>query len=256
MRLLQFRHSLRSNRIDISYLNFIYKYYSRQDEFRSITIDLNHHRMPDSTTTDTIWFQMAINAMYQLRIYWLPRYLSQISLSPRSKIKHSIIESNSNQIENISPTSSSHHHSNTDSIMNETEFVKYNLGNISYLDYNPQKYILIQSSEEYDTKEINESETHRVDKDSKIISEDISLPPSHRSIEDYATEYNIELFYRILVSDSLAGSPFSEYMSQTIPKIDVIPYQSCIHFITDAEVLLSISSGKFKENILKQFISR
>jgi hypothetical protein len=228
--------------------------------------------MPDSSTSDTIWFQMAINAMHQLRIYWLPRYLSQRSLPPRSKIKYSTNESHPNQIKNvIKPSSeniirtSSNHLSNTDLRIKELKLVKHTLGNISYLDYNPQQYILIQPSLQHDfqqdTEELNEPDiennnTNQIDKDCKIIFENKLSLSSDRSIEDYATNDNIELFYRILISDSLAGSPFFEYISQIIPKTDAIPYQTCIRFITDAEVLLSIPSGKFKERILRQFISR
>ncbi len=266
MRLLQSRHSLRSNRIDISYLNFIYKYYSQQHEFRSITIDLDHPLMPDSSTSDEIWFQMSINAMHQLRVYWIPRYLGQVSSPSRSKIKHSKIELNPKQINNIIKSSSentieksSYHLFYTNSLIKEPKLVKYTLDNISYLDYNPQQYIPIQPSEQHnyqqDTEELN-NDTNQIDNDSKIQFEDTSLPFSDRSIEDYATDANIELFYRILISDLLAGSPFFEYISQTISKIDVIPYQTCIHLITDAEILLSIPSGKFKERILRQFISR
>jgi len=217
--------------------------------------------MPDSSTSDAIWFQMAINAINQLRVYWLPRYLGQRSSPFRSKIKHSIIESNPNKkssSENIIETSSNHL-SNTDSIIKESKLVKFTLDNISYLDYNPRQYILIQPSEQ-DTEELNESDINnninQIDKDCKIEFEMTSSLSSDRSIEDYATDANIELFYHILVSDLLAGSPFFEYISQTIPKTDVIPYQTCIRFITDGEILLSIPSGKFKERILRQFISR
>lgn len=268
MRILQFRHSLRMNRIDISYLNFIHKYYSKHYEYPSIFIDLDYTRMPDSTTTDTIWFQMSANALYQLRHYWLPRYLNQISLSSRSKLKHQIIKSHSNEIhklssENIIPTSTSVH-SNTESIINETELIKHTLGNISYIDYNPQQYIPVQSSsssseeeEEYlDFEEEIDVDTDQVDKDCKIIFEDVSFQYSDQSIEDYATDDNIQLFYRILVSDSLAGSPFLHFILQTIPKTDVIPYKISIHFITDAEILISTPLGQCRERILKQFISQ
>jgi len=227
--------------------------------------------MPDSSTSDEIWFQMAINAMHQLRVYWIPRYLGQVSSPSRSKKKQPIIESHPKQINNIIKSSlentiekSSYHLFYTNSLIKESKLVKYTLDNISYLDYNPQQYIPIQLSKQHnyqqDTEELNQSEinnnTNQIDNDSKIQFEDTSLPFSDRSIEDYATNANIELFYRILISDLLAGSPFFEYISQTISKIDVIPYQTCIHLITDAEILLSIPSGKFKERILRQFISR
>ncbi|CAF3529113.1 unnamed protein product [Adineta steineri] len=210
-----------SNRIDISHLNFIYKYYSQQQEFRSIT--------------DTIWFQMAINAMCQLRTYWLPRYLGQ-----QSKINPSTIQPVLNQIENKSITTLSNHSSHSNSTINEPELIKYTLDNISYLNYNPQQYILIDPSREHDF--LQDIET-----DINVKFENTS---SDRSIEDYATDANLELFYRILVSDMLAGFPFSDYISQTIP------IQNCIRFITDAEILLSIPSGNFQEKILRQFISR
>ncbi len=265
------RRSTQSNRIDISYLNFIDKYYSRKDELHSITADLDNPSMPNSRTSDTIWFQMTINAMHQLRIYWLPRYLSQVSSSPsRMKIKHRKIDPNPNRIESTVKSWSSSENMietsfndlpKTESTNNEVNLVKHTLGNISYIDYNPQQYILIQPSEQddfqQDTEEFNESDnTHRTEKDCKIEFQDTSPSFSDRSIEDFASDANLELFYRILVSDSLAGSPFIEYISQTIPKTDTISYQTCLRFITDAEILLSISSGKFKERILRQFLSR
>ncbi|CAF4175904.1 unnamed protein product [Rotaria sp. Silwood2] len=243
MCLLQSRHSSRSNRIDISYLNFIYKYYSQHHEFRSITIDFDDIRMPDSSTPDSIWFQMAINAMHQLRIYWLPRYISQLSISSQSKKKSSTIESNSKLIENIIKTSSENvivtpinHLSQADSIKNkEPNLVKFTLDNISYLDYNPRQYIQIQPSEQDDFQqnfeELNESnDNNQTDTNSKLKSELPLHSLSDCSIEDYATDINIELFYRILVSDSLAGSPFLEYISQTVPKTDIISLQTSIHY--------------------------
>ncbi|CAF0904478.1 unnamed protein product [Rotaria sordida] len=221
MRLLQLRYSSRSNRIDISYLNFIYKYYSQHHEFRSITIDCGDTRMPDSSTPDSIWFQMAINAMHQLRIYWLPRYLSQLPLSSQLKKKPSTNESNSKPFDNIINTSSENvivtsvnHRSQTNSIINkEPNLVKFTLDNISYLDYNPRQYIHIQSSEQddfqQDFEELNQSNhNNQTDANIKLKFEVPSYALSDRSIEDYATDANIELFYRILVSDSLAGSPF------------------------------------------------
>jgi hypothetical protein len=148
-----------------------------------------------------------------------------------------------------------------ESTNNEVNFVKHTLDNISYIDYNPQQYILIHPSEQDDfqenTEEFDESNnTNEPEKDSKIEFEDISPSFSGRSIEDYASNSNLELFYRILVSDSLAGLPFFEYISQTIPKIDIISYQTCLCFLIDAEILLSISSGKSKERILRQFLLR
>jgi len=204
--------------------------------------------MPDSTTSNTIWFEMAINAMHQLRIYWLPRYLSQLSL----KLKHSTLNQIKNSIKSSS-TADSNHLSHIDPMINESKLVKFTLGNISYLNYNPRQYILTQSSEQH-TEEFNESDNnHQIGTECKMTFE---CPSSNHSIEEYATDDNIELVYRILVSDSLAGSPFLEYISQIIPKPEVIPLQNCIRFITDAEVLLSMPLGNFKERILKQFISR
>jgi hypothetical protein len=219
--------------------------------------------MPDSSTSDTIWFQMAINAMHQLRMYWLPRYLNQLSSSSRLKLKHSTVQSTRNQVKNNIKSSSkttitapSNHLSHTDPMINESKLVKFTLGNISYLNYNPRQYILTQSSEQH-TEEFNESDNdnnnHQIRTECKMTFE---CPSSDHSIEEYSTDANIELVYRILVSDSLAGSPFSEYISQIIPKPEVIQLQTCIRFITDAEVLLSMPVGNFKEKILKQFISR
>ncbi|CAF3398807.1 unnamed protein product [Rotaria sp. Silwood1] len=269
MRLLQSRYSSRSTRIDISYLNFIYKYYSQYHEFHSITNSFGDTRMPDSSTPDSIWFQMAINAMHQLRIYWLPRYLSQLFSSSQLKKKPSTIETNSKPIENIIKTSSdnvivtpNNHLSTIDSKRKkEPNLVKYTLDNISYLDYYPQQYIQIQSSEQDDFQqsfeELSErNDNNQIDTNSKLKFEVPLYSSSDRSIEDYATNVNLELFYRILVSDSLAGSPFLQYISQIVPKTDVISFQTCIHCITDAEIVLSIPSEKFKERILKQFISR
>jgi hypothetical protein len=208
--------------------------------------------MPDSTTSNAIWFQMAINAMHQLRIYWLPRYLSQLSL----KLKHSTLNQIKNNIKSSSKNTIAAHAnplSPTDPMINESKLVKYTLGNISYLNYNPRQYILTQSSEQH-TEEFNESDNnHQIETECKMTFE---CPSSDHSIEEYATDDNIELVYRILVSDSLAGSPFLEYISQIIPKPEVIPLQTCIRFITDAELLLSMPVGNFKERILKQFISR
>ena len=259
MRLLRSRCSSRWNRIDISHLNFVYKYYSQQHKFRSIINNLNNSRMPDSSTSDTIWFQMAINAMQQLRVYWLPRYFHQLSSSYRSKVKHPTIQSNANDLKSPSENiivRSSENHFNTNSMIKEPKLVKFTLGNMSYLDYNPRQYILIRPSEEHDfqqdIEELNDKNNNRIDADSKVTS----FSFSDRSIEDYASDANLELFYRILLSDSLAGSPLFQYISETIPKNDAIPYQTCIHFITDAEVLFSLSSGTFKDRILRQFISR
>jgi hypothetical protein len=267
MRLLRSRCTSRSNRIDISHLNFIHKYSSQQHEFRSIINSFNNSLMPDSNTPDAIWFQIAINAMHKLRIYWLPSYLGQRSSSSRSKTKQSTIESNSNQIENDTKSSrkniilkSSDHFSNTEPVIRQPKFT---LGNMSYIDYNPRQYISIDPSEQHDfqedTEELYESnndKNNQSDIDCKVRFEVTPYPSSDRSIETYATAANIELFYRVLISDFLAGSPFFEYISQRIPKNDVIFYQTCIRFITDAEILFSIPSGKFKDRILKQFISQ
>jgi hypothetical protein len=225
--------------------------------------------MPDSSTPDTIWFQMAINAMQQLRIYWLPRYIGQLPSVPRSKIKHPTMKSNSNQIDgdDIKPLSENiilkDHLPNINSMIKEPKFIKFTLGNMSYIDYNPRQYIPIQPSVQHDFQEDieelnepNKNNNNQSDIDYKISFDVTSFPSSDRSIEDYATDANIELFYRIFISDFLAGYPFFEYISQTIPKNDVIAHQTCIRFITDAEILFSIPSGKFKDQILKQFISR
>jgi len=215
--------------------------------------------MPDSSTSNAIWFQMAINAMHQLRIYWLPRYLNQLSSSSRLKLRHSTLNQIKNNIKSSSKNTIAAHSnrlSHINPMINESKLVKFTLGNISYLNYNPRQYILTQSSEQH-TEEFNESDNdnnnHQIETECKMTFE---CPSSDHSIEEYSTDANIELVYRILVSDSLAGSPFSEYISQIIPKPEVIPLQTCIRFITDAEVLLSMPVGNFKERILKQFISR
>jgi hypothetical protein len=179
------------------------------------------------------------------------------------KLKHSTVQSTRNQVKNNIKSSSkttiaapSNHLSHIDPMINESKLVKFTLGNISYLNYNPRQYILTQSSEQH-TEEFNESDNdnnnHQIRTECKMTFE---CPSSDHSIEEYSTDANIELVYRILVSDSLAGLPFSEYISQIIPKPEVIQLQTCIRFITDAEVLLSMPVGNFKEKILKQFISR
>lgn len=205
MRLLQSRYSPQHSRIDISYLNFIYKYHSRQNEFRSITIDLNNNLIPDATTPDSIWFQMAINAMHQLRLYWIPRYQSQLSPLKQPSSKSNPITLNSRA-------------SKTDKQTNNTD---QPLNNLSKLNFEIPSY-----------------------------------PSSDRSIADYAIDANSELFYHILVSDSMAGSPFLDFILHSVSKPDVIQIQTCIQCITDAEVLLSLPLGKLKKRIVQQFISR
>ena len=270
IRLLQSRYSSRYSRIDISYLNFIFKYYSRYHEFRTIAISHDHSLMPNSTTPDSIWFQMAINAIYQLRMYWLPRYLKQLSLSLQSERNHSKIKLNLNQIKNVDrtlssetsiPTSMNYYLSNSNSKLKESQFIKFTVDNMSYIDYNPQQYIHIQSTEQDDFQQNielfndsnNTNDNHQIENSSKM---NFPLSSSDRSIEEYATDANTELFYRILISDSLAGSPFFDYISQTINQADRIPLQTYIRFMIDAEILLSLPFGEFKQKILKQFISQ
>ncbi|CAF4445404.1 unnamed protein product [Rotaria socialis] len=261
MRLLQSR----PDRIDISYLNFINKYYSRHHEFCSIKVDFGNSPMPDSSTPDSIWFQMAINAMNQLRVYWLSRYLNQLrrsekpptTMESKSKPAEKMIKqpSENNIVTPINRTSEA------DVITEESRLVKVSLENISYVDCKPGQYICVQPSKQHnfqdDFDESNDDNNKQlIDTDSKLKCELPSYSTSDRSIEDYATDANIELFYRILVSDSLAGSPFLEYISQAASKTDTTSLHTCIHCIVDAEILLSIPSGKLKEKILKQFIFR
>ncbi|CAM4805667.1 unnamed protein product [Rotaria magnacalcarata] len=246
MRLLQSR----PNRIDISYLNFINKYYSRHHEFCSIKVDFGNSPMPDSSTPDSTWFQMAINAMNQLRVYWLSRYLNRLH---RSEKPPTTMESKSKPAEKMIKQSTENnivtpinHTSQADVITEESR---------------PGQHICVQPSKQHksqdDVDESNDNNNKQlIDTDSKLKCERPSYSISDRSIEDYATDANIELFYRILVSDSLAGSPFLEYISQTASKTDTISLHTCIHCIVDAEILLSIPSGKLKEKILQQFIFR
>ncbi|CAF1644920.1 unnamed protein product [Rotaria magnacalcarata] len=261
MRLLQSR----PNRIDISYLNFINKYYSRHHEFCSIKVDFGNSPMPDSSTPDSTWFQMAINAMNQLRVYWLSRYLNRLH---RSEKPPTTMESKSKPAEKMIKQSTENnivtpinHTSQADVITEESRLVNVSLENISYVDYRPGQHICVQPSKQHksqdDVDESNDNNNKQlIDTDSKLKCERPSYSISDRSIEDYATDANIELFYRILVSDSLAGSPFLEYISQTASKTDTISLHTCIHCIVDAEILLSIPSGKLKEKILQQFIFR
>ncbi|CAF2115260.1 unnamed protein product [Rotaria magnacalcarata] len=261
MRLLQSR----PNRIDISYLNFINKYYSRHHEFCSIKVDFGNSPMPDSSTPDSTWFQMAINAMNQLRVYWLSRYLNRLH---RSEKPPTTMESKSKPAEKMIKQSTENnivtpinHTSQADVITEESRLVNVSLENISYVDYRPGQYICVQPSKQHksqdDVDESNDNNNKQlIDTDSKLKCERPPYSISDRSIEDYATDANIELFYRILVSDSLAGSPFLEYISQTASKTDTISLHTCIHCIVDAEILLSIPSGKLKEKILQQFIFR
>ncbi|UJR26723.1 hypothetical protein I4U23_008038 [Adineta vaga] len=265
MRVLQSRYSTRFHRIDISHLNFIHKYYSRQQEFRSITIDCTKSSMPDSSTSDTIWFQMAINAMYQLRTYWLPRYLTQISSTVQTQIKQSILQQMETYIEpssanndDNSTTISLDHRSHKNVIPDKINLIKIVFDNISYLDYYPRQHTLIETSKEHgfqqDNEVLNKFDDHQTAVDHTLQIQE--QPSSEQSIEDYASDDNLELFYRIFVSDSLAGGPFSDYIALTLSKTEAVSLQTCIRFITDAEVVLSLPSGNFKTRILKQFISR
>ncbi|CAF1119049.1 unnamed protein product [Adineta ricciae] len=258
MRILQSRYSSRFNRIDNSHLNFIHKYYSQQNEFRSIMIDGKKSSMPDSTTSDTVWFQMAMNAVHQLRTYWLPRYISEVPSMMRWKIKSALAPMTAT-VDNVDKdTPPSNLQSHTEEIFDRVNFVKVTLDNISYIDHSPQQSLLIDSSKQHDFEEDNEvlntfNNHHQTKPDDRIEPEQ---RPSVQSIEDYATEHNFELFYRIFVSDSLAGGPFLHHLSLTSSKDEATSLQTCLHFITDAEVVLSAPSGNFKTRILKQFISR
>lgn len=210
IRLLRSRHSTHTTRIDISSLNFIYKYYSRQAQFRSIVLDSNKSSMPHSSTPDSECFLMAINAMEQLRVYWLPRFFSEI---------HSLYPDKTNH--------------RTDTVQ-ATDLIKYKIDNSTYLDYNLQECLLIQSSESTP----------------KVKSKQISFMYS----EDDAKNDHVELFYRIFVSDFLAGSPFCQYIIHKNTKSEGRLYQTCLRFIIDAEILFSIPLGRFQERILRQFI--
>ena len=200
-------------------------------------------------------FQFAIDAMHQLRTYWLPRYLSEKIPRVRSKWKQPIIESTPIEEDPETDLSSE----NLNPIVREFQFVKHTLKNISYLDYNPREYIPIQPNLEHDfqqdTEDLDELPTN-TSQDETIKSEEILFPSSNRSIADYANDENIELFYRIFISDSLAGWPFLEYITQMIPKEKIGLYQTYIRFLTDGEILFSIRSGKFREKIVKEFIFR
>ena len=267
MRLLRSRRSSQTTRIDISSLNFIYKYNFRQAEFHSITLDFNQSSMPHSGTSDADCFRMAVNAVEQLRVYWLPRYLSQNSLPSSLQRKHRRSVSNSKPMDTAISRSSSKTSMEIPSIdlpkrpsnVTGDHFVKHTIGNISYLDYNPQEYLHIQSSDQNDSEQDIDpfdqlDETNQTEKDFKPSIEEILPSYSNRSLEDYANDNNLELFYRIFVSDFLAGFPFLQYISNTRAKADDVSYETCLRFITDAEILFSIPFGNIRERIARQFI--
>ena len=261
MRLLRSRRSTQITRIDISSLNFIYKYNSRQAQFHSVVLDPNKPSMPHSGTPDSECFRMAVNAMEQLRIYWLPRFLSEIPLSSLSKRKRRTIDQNPNQTSKASIEISSIDLPKVAPTVKAIGFVKHRIGNISYLDYSPQECLFIQSSDlndaEEDTDPFNQlDEFDPVESNLKLEPEKILPVYSGRSLEDYANNDNLELFYRIFVSDFLAGSPFGQYIFHTNAKTEGILHQTCLRFIIDAEILCSIPSGRFQERILRQFILR
>ena len=265
MRLLRSRHLSRSARFDNSPSNFIYKYYSRTDEFRSLTVDKGQCSMPDSSTPDAVCFQMAIRALDQLRLYWLHRYLTS---SSSVKAHLSQAESKSGAPASITAVASadetsSQLMSHTEERRTELPLVRFMSGKMSYIKHNPHQYIRIQptmthpyhaESPLFAELEENTRPSTRIDSRNRSDSSIFDL--DERSIDEYSTNDNLELFYRVLVSDSLAGWPFLDFLAQTKPTSDDRFLQPYIRCIADAEILLSITSDKLKERLTRQFIVR
>jgi len=194
---------------------------------------LNHRKRAN------LWLQEAIHAIRQIQSYWLIRYRNQmLSKSVRAKRKPVI------ELNRVSSSENPDTISIQKPITDETSFVKHNLGNLSYIDYNPGEFVYFPTSEE---ESLDLNETHE-DVNTEIEDKQ-QIPSTNQSIEDYAVDANMELFYRILMSDSLAGSPFYDYLSNEISKL-------LIHFLRDAEILFSIPKGTFRERIIRRFINK
>ena len=249
LRLLRTRHSPRSPRIDITHLTFIQRYHSRSNEFRSIALRADRSFMPDSTTADAIYFSMSIKAVEQLRTYWVPRYRAQAS---PPTVHPSFVQTTSDVIVRPSP-SSIEHVPRTSS----TQLARFTLDTMSYLRYNPQQFIRIQSSLTHPYQGHFEDDFQSIDRHSSPTKSISPLPPSSdRSIADYATENNLGLFYRLLASDSLAGGPFLSYISEVVSKQEARPLEVSLRFIADAEVLLSLTRDELHERLCRRFITR
>jgi hypothetical protein len=245
-------------------LNFIYKYYSRYDEFRSIVVDRTYVSMPDSNTSDAVYFQMAINACKQLRVYWLSRYVASLPTNMSSyPMNNAPIHSNNYRsvTSTMNTTSQCRDHCRTnddDSFKHRLVSMPCRLDTMSYIDHPPAYYIRCRSSmmsHDYH-KYADESSSTDVHVEHQVTSTNIEMM-CHRSIHDYANNDNIELFYRILASDCLAGSPFCQHIHLIVKSTDEIrTIENYIRFIGDAEILLSMVSNKFKDRLVRQFISR
>lgn len=216
--------------------------------------------MPDSSTPDAVCFQMAIHALNQLRLYWLHRYLTS---SSSVKLHFSQAESKSSAPASITAVpsadeTSSQSSSHTEEKRTESPLVRFTSDTMSYIKHNPHQYIRIQPTitHPYHAElPVFAESKENTDLDTTIDSSSI-FDLGERSIDEYSTNDNFELFYRVLVSDALAGWPFLDFLAQTKPTGDDRFLQMCVRCIADAEILLSITSDKLKGRLIRQFIVR